>query len=193
MTNVEIFGFAPSTYVRTARMAASEKGVPHTLSPLNFQSDAHVALHPFAKMPILRHGKVVLHETMAIATYLDGMFDGPPLQPSDPLQSAFMWQLVSIANDCAYPALVKDTLDETGLEGADQTAISKMLDCLERSASVGSLQAKTITLADLFISPMVGYHVDLAGASSVFTKRPRLRAWYDEISSRSSFSETAPT
>ena len=42
------------------------------------------AIHPFGKMPVLRHGDVELCESKAIATYLDRSFPGPSIFPSDP-------------------------------------------------------------------------------------------------------------
>ena len=64
MSDVIVYGFAPSTYVRTARLALEEKGVAHELSPVEFGSDAHLMLHPFARIPAFAHGDVRLYETM---------------------------------------------------------------------------------------------------------------------------------
>ena len=77
MSNVKIYGPAPSSYVRTTRMALVEKGVDYELLPIEFGSDAHRALHPYAKVPILEHGDVRLYETQAILRYIDARFDGP--------------------------------------------------------------------------------------------------------------------
>jgi glutathione S-transferase len=63
MQHVELFGFAGSTCVRTARMACIEKHVEHQLKPLEFRADSHRALHPFLRMPVLRAGELVLYET----------------------------------------------------------------------------------------------------------------------------------
>ena len=38
------------------------------------------AIHPFGKMPVLRHGDFTLCESKAIATYLDRAFDGPSFE-----------------------------------------------------------------------------------------------------------------
>jgi glutathione S-transferase len=71
MSQVEVFGFAPSTYVQTALLVAAEKGIPALLLPLEFGAESHRQLHPYAKMPVMRHGLVRLYETAAIAIYLD--------------------------------------------------------------------------------------------------------------------------
>lgn len=114
MSQPKIFGFAGSTYVRTVLFAAAEKGVACTLEPLEFRSDAHRALHPFAKMPAMRHRDIQLFETAAIAVYLDEAFDGPSLQPAAALDRATMWQWISAANAYFYSAFVGATLAEGG-------------------------------------------------------------------------------
>ena len=107
MADVVLHGFPPSTYVRTARLVAEEKGVPYTIAGLEFGSDAHRAVHPFLKMPAMTHGKVHLFETFAIARYFDESFDGPALQPSDPVGRAVMTQWVSAFIDYMYGTIVR--------------------------------------------------------------------------------------
>lgn len=55
-----------STYVRSARMGFAEKGVAVTLVPASPRSPEIAALHPFARIPVLRDGELVLCETSAI-------------------------------------------------------------------------------------------------------------------------------
>ncbi len=62
MATVEILGFAPSTYTRVARMACEEKGVSYELKPLQPHSPEVLAIHPFGKIPALRHGDFELCE-----------------------------------------------------------------------------------------------------------------------------------
>ena len=83
MADIIIYGAAMSTYVRTARMACEEKGVVYDLLEVDHLSDEYREVHPFAKMPAMRHGDFVLYETDAIARYVDEAFEGPPLQPAD--------------------------------------------------------------------------------------------------------------
>ena len=83
MADIKLYGFAPSSYTWTTRLAAEEKGITHELLPIEFGSDDHKALHPFAKIPIMDHGDNRLYETSAICRYIDETFDGPALQPAD--------------------------------------------------------------------------------------------------------------
>jgi len=105
MTGLEIIGFDISNWVRATRIACEEKGVAYTLNnngltgPADLKSPAHLALHPFGRIPAMRHGDVVLFETAAICRYVNCMFDGPRLVPEDPLEAARMEQWVSAMID----------------------------------------------------------------------------------------------
>jgi len=57
MRQIELFGFAGSTYVRTARMVCEEKNIDYRLRPLEFRQESHRALHRFLRMPARRAGK----------------------------------------------------------------------------------------------------------------------------------------
>ena len=99
MADVIIYGPPQSTYVRTARLALEEKSAPYSFGEFEFGSDAHKALHPFAKVPAMTHGDVQLFESLAIATYVDGTFDGPALQLADTLARARITSTI----DYIYP------------------------------------------------------------------------------------------
>jgi glutathione S-transferase len=77
MAEVEILGNPASTYVRAVRMACEEKGVAYDLKALPPQCPEVKAIHPFGKIPVMRHGDFELCESKAIATYLDLAFSGP--------------------------------------------------------------------------------------------------------------------
>ena len=61
------YGFAPSTFVQSARLIAAEKSTSHEIAPLEFHQPSHFALHPFGKMPAMEHDGVRLFEVAAIA------------------------------------------------------------------------------------------------------------------------------
>ena len=191
MPTIEILGFAQSTFVRTVRMAAIEKGVEHVLSPLAFKSPEHFAKHPFGKMPILLHGKMRLHESLAIADYIDERFAGPKLKSKEILARARMWQCVSVCQMEAYPVLVSAGLGVKGVEGFDPAATARVLDWLNESCDGTLASDAGVSLADLFAAPIVAFHVSLMGAERTIGPRPQLGAWFDAISGRSSFQETS--
>jgi glutathione S-transferase len=104
MTDVSLLGFPRSTFVHIARLVLTHKGAPYTFRNLEPEmgSAAHLALHPFNRVPILQHGDFTLYETSAIAAYIDEAFDGPALQPKDVRARARMNQWISAVNSYYY-------------------------------------------------------------------------------------------
>jgi glutathione S-transferase len=58
MTEIVLYGFDGSTYVRTVRMLLAEKGAHYEQVPVNVlkgepRQPEHVVRHPFGKVPVL--------------------------------------------------------------------------------------------------------------------------------------------
>ena len=81
MPKVEIIGSSRSTYTRVVRMVCEEKAIDYALIETELGASELFAIHPFGKMPALRHGDFELCESKAIATYLDGAFPVPNSSP----------------------------------------------------------------------------------------------------------------
>ena len=78
---VELIGYRYSVYLRIVRVVLAEKGVAFAhveVDPFAGPPDWYLALHPFGRVPTLRHGDFVLYETSAIARYVDAAFAGVP-------------------------------------------------------------------------------------------------------------------
>src|SRR6266705_500882 len=88
MAKLEIIGMPQSTFVRVVRMTCEEKGVPYELTVARPHSPEINAVHPFGKVPGMRHGDIELCESKAIATYIDRTFDGTKVMPEDPARTA---------------------------------------------------------------------------------------------------------
>jgi hypothetical protein len=65
-------------------------------------SPKHLALHPFDRVPTLRHGDFMLYETSAIVAYIEELFPTPALQPDTPQGRARMNQWISAVNSYYY-------------------------------------------------------------------------------------------
>ena len=153
MSDIQIIGFPQSTYVRAVRMAAEEKGVSYELVPEPPHSDAVNAIHPFGKIPVMRHGDVNLCESRAIAGYIDRNFDGPVLFPRDLAAEIDQW--VSIVNTAIDPTLIRGYLLSyifpKGANGEpDRAAIDALLPDVDKQ--LGILESAIATTASLWIA-----------------------------------------
>jgi len=205
MTGCALYGFPQSTYVRTARMALDEKGVPYALEALMPGAPALKALHPFGRIPAFRHGDLILFETLAITRYIDEAFPGLPLQPADVAARAVMTQWVSAIIDSVYPSLVRDYLlvyiraRMTGGE-PERVRIDAALPNVERAfevlehrlAEAPYLAGEAVTLADLFLLPIMDYMKTMPESAGLLPGYPRLAAWQDRVGERPSARNTVP-
>jgi glutathione S-transferase len=205
MADVTIHGFPQSTFVRTARMVCEEKGVEYDVEPLEFGSAAHLALHPFAKIPAFSHGDVTLYETLAIAVYVDMAFDGPALQPKDAATKAGMVQWLSAFNDYGYDALIRGLViprlvQPSRGEEPDEAAIKATLPRIERFLEVADealaksdfLAGDALSFADLMLVPCVFYLSLTPEGEALLAKYGAVAAWLERMMARPSFAATMP-
>lgn len=205
MATVEIIGAPQSNFVRTARIACIEKGVPYTLNPARPHTPDVDAIHPFGKIPVMRHGDVALCETKAICTYIDLAFAGPPLIPRDPVGAARAEQWISLVNtgfDLVFARQYLSAYFFSGLpDGAPDrakidAALPRMRDMfalLDRElASRSYLAADSYTLADAFLLPLIHYMRLMPESGAMMNASPHVVAWFDRVVTRPSGKETEP-
>src|SRR5262245_40812041 len=106
-----LFGATYSVYVRIARLALEEAGVPYDLVEIDiFAKDTvpadYAERHPFGRIPAFEHDGFRLFETDAIVGYIVETFGGVALAPDGACERARMRQIMRIADNYAYPALV---------------------------------------------------------------------------------------
>jgi glutathione S-transferase len=92
MSEVTLYGFPRSVYVQMAGIVLIHHEVACAFYDLEreMNTPAHLALHPFERVPILRHGDFTLYETGAIVGYVDEVFGSCRLTPGDPQLRARM-------------------------------------------------------------------------------------------------------
>ncbi len=203
MSDIQIIGFPQSTYVRAVRMAAEEKGVSYELVPEPPHSDAVNAIHPFGKIPVMRHGDVNLCESRAIAGYIDRNFDGPVLFPRDLAAEIDQW--VSIVNTAIDPTLIRGYLLSyifpKGANGEPDRAaidallpdVDKQLGILESAiATSGQLAGDRFTYADINILPILSYLQTMPESSARIASSSTLSDYYERHAERASFQNTIP-
>jgi glutathione S-transferase len=205
-----IYGPSFSTYARTARLVLEEKGVAYELRPVNImagegQASDHTRRHPFGKVPAFEHDGFSLYETIAIARYIDRVFPGPSLQPSDPRQAARMDQIIAVIDSYAYGAIVGKLVWQRlvvpmqggqGDEGIVQGSMDMVRLCLSEferlKGSQPFLAGSEISLADCFLAPIFGYLTMTPDAEGLLQSTPGLRQWWQMMSERPSVQKTPP-
>jgi glutathione S-transferase len=204
MATLTLYGPAPSSYVRTARMTCVEKGVSHELAPIALGSEEHLALHPFGKVPVLDHGSVRLYETQAIIRYVDAAFEGPSLVPHDAAAMATMEQWISVHNCYLYPHLIKDysfayilpqlqgKAPDLAAAQAAMPGVEHDLGLLERGLEGKTWLAGTFSLADLLVAPVVATVGLFPEGGPALDRRPNVRRWLTAIERRESGSLLYP-
>jgi glutathione S-transferase len=210
MADPIVYGPSFSTYARTVRVVLEEKGVAYQLKPVNImtgegQSAEHMSRHPFGKVPTFEHDGFSLYETGAIARYIDRVFPGPALQPSDPKQAARMDQIIAIIDSYAYGSLVGKLVWQrlvVPMQGGqpDEAAVQGSLDMVRRSLSEferlkGSnafLAGAEISLADCFLGPVFAYFTMTPDAEALLQSAPGLRNWWETMNQRPSMERTPP-
>jgi hypothetical protein len=62
MSDLTLLGFPASSFVHIVRLVLTHKDVPYNFRDLepDMGSPAHLALHPFDRVPILQHGDFTL-------------------------------------------------------------------------------------------------------------------------------------
>ncbi len=195
-----LYGADYSVYTRIARLACAEKGIAHDFETVDiFAKETpapadYAVLHPFGKIPALRHGDFTLYETQAIVRYLDAAFPGPRLTPEEPRALARMAQVMGVADSYAYPRLVWGILvAEREGPGVAHEALVAARTCL--AALDGLLESPFFlgnrpSLADLQVAPMLVYLALAPSGPALLQPYPRLRAWLAAMQARRSLRAT---
>ena len=200
---VTLVGFRHSVYQRIVRLALHEKGVAFDVQEVDpFAPDAaeHLrTLHPFGRVPVLRHGRFVLYETVAITRYVDAAFDGPRLVPDDPQAAARMAQVIGLLDAYGYWPMIRQVFakrvfapDEdtrsAEAEIADGLATARrVLAALEAIAAEGHVLSRdAMTLADCHCGAMMDYFTRASEGAAFLEFHPRLKAWWLTMKERPS-------
>ena len=205
MATPEIIGSIRSTYTRTACMVCQEKGIEYVLTERPLHAPEILAIHPFGKMPVLRHGDLVLCESKAIATYLDRAFGGAALIPSDPRLAGLTEQWVSLINTAIDPLLVRRYLlayaaPKTADGKPDRALIEALLPDVRAQlallddavAATNHLVGDRFTLADVYLLPMLHYLKLLPESGSLLSSSTALGRYLETHAARPSYVRTVP-
>ncbi len=210
MPIVEIIGLDASSFVRSALMACVEKGVEHRLVPGplargDLKSPEFLALNPYGRMPVMRHGDFLLFETSAIMRYLEDHFDGLRLLPANREQAARAEQWTSAINFSGYRNLIIGYVFHyilpKGADGApDRAAIEGGLPAMRRELEIldGGFEHGTFfcgsepTMPDLLLVPILEYVRRMPEGGQAMAARPHLLRLMSAFEDRESYRTTMP-
>ena len=193
-----------STYGRTCRMALVEKGVAYDLDPVAPQAPEQKARHPWGSVPALTHGAARLYESLAICAYVDGAFDGPPLEPEEPLARARGRQWISVFIQYFYRPAIDIVLQRLVVPAqggeADEALVADSLPRAEKALRVldGALAGQAHfagaepSLADWFVLPLLHYLKMVPEGEKMLAAAPALVRWQAALDERESARETVP-
>jgi glutathione S-transferase len=208
MSEMTLWGFDGSTYVRTVKMLLAEKGVTEfRQEPLNVlagdpKKPEHLERHPFGKVPVLDHAGLRLLETSAITRYLNDVLPGRSLVPATPQDRARMDMVIGLVDSYGYGALAggvagyhlfpdfvggkSEAMRQSGIETG-----RKVLDFIMKVKEDSPFIAGDLSLADLYLAPVV-FYVALTPDRDVVFDIPGFAPWWSAIQALPSYKATEP-
>jgi len=197
MSDPIVYGFPRSTYVNIVRLILTHKNVAYHFQDLEpvMGKPEHLALHPFDRVPVLRHGDFTIYETSAIASYVDEAFAGPRLTPQDVRARGRMNQWISAVNSYYYPYMIyhvtheRIVFPELGIASDEKVvahALPKVelgLGILERELSDGRnfLVGPELSLADYFLLPSTFAFSLTEEGRQLYPKFPAFCRWRERM------------
>jgi glutathione S-transferase len=207
MTDMTLWGFNGSTYVRTIKMLLAEKNftgfkqVPLNVLQGQPREPEHLERHP-GKVPVLDHDGMRILETTAIARYLNDILPGKSLVPATPQDRARMDMIVGIIDSYGYGALIGGVAafhlfpDFVGgkNEAMRKSGIAngrKVIELAMKTKGSSPFIAGELSLADLYLAPIVFYVALTPDKDAVFDV-PGFADWWAKIQAMPSFKDTQP-
>jgi len=208
MSDIILWGFDGSTYVRTVKMLLAEKGVTQFKQmPLNVlegepKRPEHLERHPFGKVPVLDHDGMRILETSAITRYLNDVLPGKSLVPATPKDRARMDMIIGIIDSYGYGALIggvaayhlfpdfvggkNDAMRAGGIENG-----RKVIELAMKTKGSSPFIAGELSLADLYFAPIIAY-VSLTPDKDAIFNVGGFAEWWTAVQALQSFKSTQP-
>jgi glutathione S-transferase len=196
-----------SPFGRSVLAMLEEKGAPYRLAPVmpgTSRSPAHLARHPFGRVPVLEHNGFSLYETQAILRYLDRVLPAPALTPADPKRAARMDQVMNINDWYLFhgvgnviifhrvigPRLMGLASDEAAIAAAmpkARTVFGELARLLDQQPYFAG---EAMSLADLLVAPAVGFFTQTPEWADLVAPHLSLVGWLERMEARSSMKAT---
>jgi glutathione S-transferase len=204
MTEFTVYSVPGSPFGRSVLMVLEEKGASWHLRPTSPRDPAHLARHPFARVPVIEHEGFSLYETQAILRYLDRILPDPVLTPDDAKSAARMDQAMNISdwylfqgvgNVIAFqrivgPRLMGLTPNEEACAAAVPRARTVFAELAQILGARPFFAGDALSLADIQLAPQIDFLMMTPEGQSIAAGHPGLTAWFDRMSGRPSMQAT---
>lgn len=207
MSEFVVHSVPGSPFGRSVLIALEEKGARYrlaALAPGDSNTPAHLARHPFGRVPTLDHDGFVLYETQAILRYLDRVCPEPVLTPADLRQAARMDQVMNISDWYLFqgvcsviafqrivgPQLFGTTPDEAVIERAMPQARTVFAELSRLLGDQPFMAGGQLSLSDLQVAPQASFLSLTPEWTSLTAAYSNLVAWIERLEARPSFQAT---
>lgn len=207
MADATLYGFDGSTFVRTVKIVLNTHDVDYEQVPVNVlagepRQPEHLARHPFGKVPVLDIDGLRIRETDAICRYVDETRDGPDFSPASAADRAKMNEAIGLIGSYGYGALIgaagyhlfpdfiggqDDAKHAAALEGSE--TLLRLL--MESRGGSGWIAGPTLSLADLFLGPII-FYTSLTPDADRLLGTPGMTDWWTALQAETAFKSTEP-
>ena len=207
MSDFIVHSIPGSPFGRAVMATLVEKGARCRLAPImpgTLKSPAHLALHPFGRIPVLEHDGFTLYETQAILRYLDRVLPEPPLTPADPRRAARMDQVLNVCDWYLFqgcgsvigfqrvvgPKVMGLKPDEAAIEAAMPRARAVFAELARLLDAQPFFAGEAVSLADLHIMPQIDFFTLTPEWAELGAPHQNLAGWLQRMQARPSFAAT---
>lgn len=202
---MELYTYFRSSAAYRVRIALNIKEIKHTLTPVNLLEGNHrkseyMGINPQGLVPALKlnDGKVI-NQSTAMLEYLEAEYPEIPLLPSDSFDAATVRNWSNIIACDIHPLdnlrVLKYLVNDLNIEDDDKMKwyhhwIIEGFTALESQLIAAPYCfGKTVTLADIYLIPMV---YNALRFNLVMDKFPKILAIYEACNSLDAFDKAKP-
>ncbi|MBI3452237.1 MAG: glutathione S-transferase family protein [Rhodospirillales bacterium] len=213
---IEVFWVSGSPFSWRVLLALEAKRLPYQSNLLQAskgdnKTPGYLALNPRGRVPTLRHGDVVIYESLAILAYLDRTFPDVPLFGRTAQETGRIWQAISEFTSYTSPPMTNVARPLLfGKQGEEEAAIRSAAAVVhdEFAQMEKTFDGKTwlagdaMTAADLAAYPMFQLLLRAAakdeakpldlGLAPLDERYPRLAAWMGGVEKLPGYARTRP-
>lgn len=205
MPKLTLYGTPVSTYVRTVRLLLAEANIDYELKDINIfggdnKTDEYLAKNPFGKVPTLEVDGQTIYEDDAITHYLNQAVADQKFAPSDLMQQARMYQIMSIISSYLYGSAIGTIVMQAMMvpqQGGktDQAAVDSAVAPAQKALKAiedlcqGSpyLLGDRLTIADFYLIPIFAYIARTDKFETLIQNTPKLKDWWQKVQTLDSF------